>query len=174
MRIFPIFILGVLFFVSAAAADEVVLTNGNVLKGNIISNDEKKGDVTLDVVLEGELTGVKLVLKISEIKSIKKNDTYRSLVRQEISAEEKAKNQVRIQQMMEKAENVDQQILTRIQRIKDNIRYIEQQQEDKRRFEKELAHQKEMLRLELEAQKELITHAKSSGAKAGVNIYSGL
>jgi len=64
--------------------------------------------------------------------------------------------------------------LARVQRIKNNLRYIDQQQEDKRRFEKDLEHQKEMLLLELEAQKELITHAKSSGADTGVNIYSGL
>jgi len=174
MRIAYIFILGVLFCVSAAAADEIVLTNGKVLEGNIILDDKKKGEMILDVVLEGELTGVKIELKISEIASIKKDDGFKYLVKKEISQEEDLKNRERIQQTLDEAKGVDQRILARVQRIRDHLRYIEQQQEDKRRFEKALEHEKEMLLLELEAQKELITHSKNSGAQTGVNIYNGL
>jgi len=175
MRRVPVLFLCVMFGVSTiVSADEIVLTNGNVLIGNIILEDKQKGEVVLDVVLEDELMGVKMVLKISEIKSITKNDAYRNLVKKEVSQEAVLKTRELIRKKMEKAKDVDQRIMARVRRIRDHIRYIEQQQEDKRRFEKELEHQKEMLLLELEAQKELITHSKNSGAQTGVNVYNGL
>ncbi len=174
MKIIIVLILCSFIFVSSAFADQVVLRNGRILEGNIISQDEEKNEVVLDVVLNGELIGMTMVIKTLEIKSIHRGDDHRHLVRREISPEEHLKNQQALQRAAEAAKNIDQVVSMRIQREVEHIRYVNQKQEERRRIQQELEHQKKMHHLELEAQKDLMDHAQNKGIKADVNIFRGL
>lgn len=174
MRVALILILCSLFFAVTATADEIMLHNGRVLQGNIITIDEGKGEVVLDVVLHHELIGMKMVLRTSEVKSIRRGDDYQHLVKKEISPEQQLQNQQALQRATEAAADIDQAILSRIQREIEHNRYVNQKQEEQRRFREELEHQKQMHQLELEAQKEIITHSQKEGANTDVNIFRGL
>ena len=87
MFILTITIIISLISITLVKADNIILNNGSILKGNILEvYDETTPSLLLDVVINNELTNVKIKLYGSEMKTIEVNDEFRGLVKLTIGA----------------------------------------------------------------------------------------
>lgn len=152
-------------------ADEILLKNGNIIEGNIISID-KDSNATICLVEGGKLTSMKIMVSFNDIKDLVVDDKYIGLTREKIPVESYlAKREITLNKK-QSSNDIDVKIRQRVERQKSFIKDIEVRQEDKRRFKRKLQHEKEMVILETEMQKELIEFSKSAGVSPEVGVSS--
>ncbi len=84
-KITTILVMLAILYCSTANADIVYLTNGKIVEGNIIDVDREKGKLTLDLVLDGSLTGMALTFDKSEIQNITQDGKFTKLKRKAAS-----------------------------------------------------------------------------------------
>jgi len=156
-----------IIIVNISMADEVLLKNGEIIKGNI---QEMSAKVLIDVVIDNKIIGAKITLSKNEVKEIKKDGKYLSLEKKEISKKDQTLNSIKLKERTALSSKINKQILKRVQREATRIKEIEVKQEDKRRFEKSLQHEKEMEVLEGEIQKDLIKESVKYGVNPKVYI----
>ena len=156
---------------SIVYGDEIVLNNGNIFEGNIVSIDDAK-NILIDLVFDDKLVGINLEISSKEIRRYRVDNKYKNLKREEIKEEDKLASLILLLKQKKDALNIDLRIKERTMREMKRIRDIENRQEDKRRFQTELEHEKEMQLLQMEIQKELIKHSKNVGVKPNVYIVN--
>lgn len=152
-------------------ADEIILKNGEVIQCNILEKNNETGTVTVDVVLDGQLAGMQMSFKSSEIKTIKKDGKYKNLTKKELDASEKLQAvQKHLDRLNEQAAGVDQRINERVAREVQHLDQVEATVEERRQLQKLLEHEKEMERLKAEEQRRLLKESKEIGVNPNVHI----
>lgn len=159
-------------FCHLVLADEVVLNNGEVIEGKIISLD-KEGNIRIDVVLDNRLVGVVMEVKSEDVFDYKIDNKFEGLRRESPDIENKLANLVMLKNQKQQEPDIDEKIRQRVEKEKERIRDIEMRQEDKRRYEKDLAHEKEMKMLEAEIQIKILEASKKMGIEPNVNVNAG-
>jgi len=140
---------------SIVHSDEIILKNRNVLHGNIISVNKKNKTLILDIVIEGNLVGIKITLKEKEINTIIIDDIYRSLIRKGVSPKLRKINLETYKYRIEQSYRMNDRAWTRVNRQKDRV--FKQRNKDADRL-----HSREMEVLRHRNRKELITHSKDT------------
>jgi hypothetical protein len=147
-----LFLILVMFISFNGYADEIILNNGYVMEGNIIEVIKDKESVLVDVVIDGELIGGKILIHKDEIKLVNLDDKYKNLKKKLISQEERDRlEEIRIKRQ-EKSYEINDAIDSRIRR---------RQNQD---------YKKEILEIRHENRKELITHSKNKRAYTKVRV----
>lgn len=157
-----------LFFSIPATADSIFLTNGQIIQGNII--EEEDSSVSIDVVIERKLIGALIEIHKNEIEHISINGQFKELLREGIDDEKRSINLNKLKERMKSNEDIDERILNRVQRIKKRNNEIDQKQESKRRFLRIQEQEKELLQIKHEQRIELIKESNKIGVKPEVSV----
>lgn len=153
--------------ISSVFADEIYLSNGETLEGNILNVDKAQGSLDINLVMDGELIGTVMTFKKDEMIYVRQDDQYKELIHKGITPAEKERQLRKLEKRF---------IQTKIDN-KANLKNLEEKRWRERKLqyeinkgEQELEHETEVLKLRHEQRKDLITHSKDELVSPTVTI----
>ena len=156
---------------SLAFADQVYLTNGEVLAGKIHGIDKVNKALRIELVVDNQLTGVAMDIRKDDMFYILRTGEFDNLQCQEVSEEDKSKVMKDYKDRVKAKGDIDYRIKQRTAKRKYEEEKIDRRRDYEEQQEAYREHQKDMEEMQHENRKDLIDFSTDQGVDPNVSIY---